>query len=266
MNLAQYKFDLQKSPVDSRDYMLESVYPDAVTLPEVWDLRPQMRPVRDQGNQGTCSAQTAAAIKEWQELVDVEFKNYFSPQFIYNLRENQGQSGMYPRNTMEILYKIGIVAESEYPYNNFSTITDELKQKASAYKIQGYAQINTIDAAKKALFMNGPIYTAFPVFNPNKMQFWVPDFTGQQMLGGHAVCCAGYLSDCFIIRNSWSSQWGDMGYTYLPFNQWGMAWEIWTSIDADSNPESLQQKANNFNSNIKKRKNIFAKIFNRKKK
>jgi C1A family cysteine protease len=266
MDLSKYKFNLEKSPHDPRDFMLESIYPVEVEveLPEVWDLRPQMQPIRDQGNQGTCSAQTAAAMKEWQELVDVDYKSYFSPQFVYNLRENQGASGMYPRDTMEILYKIGIVAESDYPYYSNNPITDALKLRASVYKIQGYAQINTLEAVKRALFMNGPIYTAFPVYNPQKMEFWKQEYSNQQVLGGHAVCCAGYLKDSFIIRNSWSAEWGESGYCFYNFRDFGMHWEIWTAIDADSNPDTLKDKANTYKSEVKKRRNFFAKLFKRK--
>jgi len=252
LDLSQYKFNLQKSPTDPRDFMLESIYPEKIDLPTKWDLRKDMRPVRDQGNQGTCSAQTASALKEWQEYNDVAFKEYMSPQFIYNLRPNQDSEGMYPRDTMEILYKIGIVPEKDYPYNTFSAITDELIKKAAKYKIQGYAAINTLDCLKKALFMNGPCYIAFPVYNPEKMEFWKPEYTGQQMLGGHAVAGVGYLEDCFIIRNSWSYEWGDQGYTYYPFGQFGMHWEIWTAIDADSNLENLTKKATKYMNRRKK--------------
>jgi C1A family cysteine protease len=242
MEPMSYKFNLKKSPIDVRDYMLEAIYPEAVKLPEEWDLRPQMRPIRDQGQQGTCSAQTAAAIKEWEEFVDVKFEAYMSPQFVYNLRENQESDGMTPRDTMNILYKIGIVSEADYPYGTFILIPEELKEKAAQYKIQGYAQINTIDSLKKALFANGACYIAFPVYNPEVMEFWKPEFTGQEMLGGHAVTVSGYLKNSFIIRNSWSTSWGDKGYTYFPFDQWGFQWEVWTAIDADSNPEGLAKK------------------------
>lgn len=260
MDLSQYKFNLTKSPADPRDFMLESIYPETVKLPEVWDLRSQMRPIRDQGQQGTCSAQTAAAFKEWQEYSDIGFKEHMSPQFVYNLRENQGSEGMHPRDTMEILYKIGIVPENVYPYNNFKPITDELKNIAAKFKIQGYAQINTIESLQKALFANGPCYIAFPVYNPNKMQFWLPDYTGQQMMGGHAVCVSGFLKDSFIIRNSWSTQWGDSGYTYLPYSQWGCQWECWTAIDADSNPETLSKKISEYKSS----KSLFRFLFHKK--
>lgn len=255
-----YKFDLQKSPHDPRDFILETIYPESVTLPDIWDLRNQMRAVRDQGNEGTCSAQTAAAFKEWQEFSDIGFKDHMSPWFVYQLRENAGQSGMYPRNTMEILYKIGIVPEADYKYLTTKPITEELKTIAGKYKIQGYAQINTLDSLKKALFANGPCYIAFPVYNPEKMEFWKPQYTGQPMIGGHAVCVAGYLKDSFIIRNSWSSQWGDAGYTYYPFSQFGMHWEIWTTIDADSNPAKLASKSEKYTCSRK----LFGKMFGKK--
>ena len=256
----KYSFNLQPSPIDERDFLLETIYPEAVELPEIWDLRPQMRPVRDQGRQGTCSAQTVSAMKEWQEFIDIGFKTYMSPQFVYNLRENQHSEGMYPRNTMEIIYKIGIVPEKEYVYGRFIPITDELKNKAQKYKIQGYAQINTIDSLKKALFANGPCYIAFPVYNANKPDFWNPDFVGQKMQGGHAVCVAGYLKDRFIIRNSWSTQWGEGGYCFYPFNTFGMHWEIWTAIDAQSDPKALKQKTQDYSS----KKSLFRRIFSKK--
>lgn len=239
----KYKFNLEKSPLDIRDYMLESIYPESVVLPEVWDLRPQLRQVRDQGTQGTCSAQTASCMKEWQESADVEFDKYMSPQFIYNLRPNQGSEGMYPRDTMEILRKIGSVPENLYPYGTNKKISESLLHTASNYVIEGYAQIGTVDSLKKALFANGPCYIAFPVYNANKMEFWKQDFPNQPMLGGHAVTVVGYLKDKFIIRNSWSIAWGDNGYTYLSFADWGLQWECWTTIDADSNPQSLKDKA-----------------------
>jgi C1A family cysteine protease len=245
MDPKKYSFNLQKSPHDPRDIMLEAVYPDAVTLPAIWDMTPNMRPVRDQGQYGTCAAQTAAAMKEWEEFQDVQFKDYMSPQFIYNLRDGGGE-GMNPRNVMEILFKIGIVPENDYPYTTTKPITDELKAAAAKYKIEGYAQINTLDSLKKALFANGPCFFAFPVYDPESMEFWKPTSVGQQALGGHAVCCAGYLQDKFIIRNSWGVSWGEGGYTYFPFSEWGMQWEVWTGIDASSNPETLAKKAKKF--------------------
>jgi len=262
MSINDYLFNLVPSPEDERDFRIESIYPDDVKLPRTLDLRPDLQPVRDQGRQGTCSAQTAATIKEWHELKDYGFKGYMSPQFIYNLRPNTGQSGMNPRETMDILYKVGVVYETVYPYNTFSTITQKLRDDASRHKIERYAKINTVDAMKKALFADGPCYIAFPVFNANKQQFWLPDYPRQSHVGGHAVTVVGYTTDSFIIRNSWGIRWGDRGHCYFPFSQWGMQWEAWTAIDADSSQSVLNRKVKYYNSTHNKFtvKNFISKI------
>jgi C1A family cysteine protease len=262
MLINNYKFALKRSSIDQRDFLLSSVYPIHVKLPETYDLRHDLPPVRDQGNQGSCSAQTASEMKEWQERVDVGYTGYFSPQFIYNLRENYGEEGMTPRDTMKILNRVGIVREKDYPYEKIerldpNTINSELKEEAARYQISGYARIDLLDDLKKALFANGVCYIAFPVYNPEKLEFWKPDFTGQNMLGGHACSVAGWLKDRFIIRNHWSTAWGDNGYTYLKFIDWGAQWEAWTTIDADSTPEKLDEKV----AVTKCTKGFFAKLF-----
>lgn len=52
--------------------------------------------------------------------------------------------------------------------------------------------------------------------------------------GGHAVTVVGYNKKGFILRNSWGSNWGDNGYVIFPYSDFGMQWEIWTTIDANS--------------------------------
>jgi hypothetical protein len=258
--MAQYVCNLSPSPNDERDLVLESIYPDNVSLPKTYDLRKELPAVRDQGIQGTCSAQTAAAMKEWQENIDIQFREHMSPQFIYNLRQMVGEEGMTPRDTMKILYKIGIVPEKDYPYGKLevsSGIDLALILKASRYRIAGYAKIGTLDSLKKAIFANGPCYIAFPVYDVNSKEFWKPSYKGQTSLGGHAVTVVGWTKDSFIIRNSWSANWGDNGYTYYKFSDWGMHWEAWTTIDADSSQTKLEEK-------ITDKAGFFKRLFSKK--
>jgi len=47
----------------------------------------------------------------------------------------------------------------------------------------------------------------------------MPDPTKEKFLGGHAMLCVGYnlKTKMYIVRNSWSTGWGDNGYCYIPF-------------------------------------------------
>ena len=52
------------------------------------------------------------------------------------------------------------------------------------------------------------------------------------MLGGHALLAVGYMQIAgalyIIVRNSWSTAWGDNGYCYLPADQVASWLEAWT--------------------------------------
>lgn len=251
--MRNYKFNLRPSPYDHRDHVLDAIKVAHVRLPKEFNLRNQLQPVRDQGSQGTCSAQTASCMKEWQEKIDIGLNEYLSPQFVYNLRSNEGE-GMFPRDTMKILQKIGIVLEKEYPYNTRKRITEQLKEAASRFKIKSYARVKTIDGLKKSLFINGPCYIAFPVYNPESYKFWRPHHANQQSIGGHAVVVVGWTKTAFIIRNSWGTNWGRGGYCYFPYSDWGMHWELWTAVDEKTYCEKMEKEN-------KRRKGILSKIF-----
>ena len=101
---------------------------------------------------------------------------------------------------------------------------------ALKHKIKNFARVETIDSLKYSLYQNGPCLIAFPVFNYG-MEMWKPEFENQSTSGGHAMTVVGYTDDSFIIRNSWGYHWGDKGYCYYKFEDWGSHWEIWTTVD-----------------------------------
>lgn len=224
-----YKLNVKPSPRDPRDWKASAIYPK-ITLPEELDLRPAMFKVRDQGDQGSCVAMGGAAMKEWQEVKDVQLAEYMSPQFIYNNREDPDEEGMYGRDLMQILQKIGICRESLWSYGRLGHPSEEAYDDAKNFIIQNYAQVDTVEALKTALYKNGVCGMAVPVYNFEE-RMW---FGSGSPLGGHWMAVCGYLKEGFIIRNSWGEDWGDDGYCIFPYADWGMQWEQWTSIDADS--------------------------------
>ena len=239
------------SPPDERDWVAEEILV-ATEYPESLDLRPKLQSIRNQGRQGSCAAQTAACMKEYQERRDVHFDAYMSPQFIYNNRVNQNSEGMYGRDVMRIMSKIGSLPEKYYEYGRIEkkeAINQPLYDIAKNYIIQGYAKVFTIPALKRALNESGPCYIAFPVYNFG-FHFWKPQFPGQKRVGGHALTVVGYhKTHGFLLRNSWGKMWGEIGYTYFPYSHWGMQYEIWTTVDKDSlpKPEDLENGDNDNN-------------------
>ena len=225
-------FNVIPSPRDDRDWNCDVLHDKMVKIPQKLDLRTKQQPVRNQGSQGTCAAQVAACMKEWQERKDVDFKGYMSPQFVYNNRVNTDTTGMFGRDVMSILKNKGCCSEEMYKYGTVEgadEITDEVKTAAEKYKILGFARIYKAETLKRALVMNGPCYISFPVYNmTNRM--W-EQHEGEKKLGGHAMTVVGYDKKGFIIRNSWGKYWEGDGHCMYPYEDWGVHYEVWTTVD-----------------------------------
>ena len=171
-----YILNASKSIKDDRDYIFHiSEIPDEI--PKIIDYRSFLQPVRNQGSQGTCYAQSAACMKEMQEKTEYGLSEYFSPQFFYNHRyywnngEQDGEDvnedyGMTGRDVMRILKNVGICKETEYPYGTLDTVDEipaHLKVKALDHRIKSYARIEELDDLKFSLVSNGLCLIAFPV-------------------------------------------------------------------------------------------------------
>ena len=248
--------NVKKSSRDERDYILEIlVGTNNFKNASICDYRNELLQVRDQGDQGTCYAHSAACMKEWQEKKDYGLNEYLSPQFFYNNRsywndekidgDINEDNGMTGRDVMRILKDIGICKEDEYPYfkiEKASEIPREIFESAAKNKISSYARIFSIEGLKHSLLDNGPCLITFPVYNYGE-QMWYQK-KDEDMLGGHAMTVVGFndLERHFIIRNSWGSNWCDKGYCYYKYEDWGSHWELWTTVDLNSSVENLDEE------------------------
>lgn len=213
-----------KSPDDPRDHLAERVYAAVGSEPpKTLDLRSWCQPVRDQGSTSTCAAQTATCIKEYQELHDTAVRADFSVGFIYGHRENAPAKGMYGRDVMRILHKLGAPPTLQEE-------RDDVLDVAKHYVIDEYARVDTIRGLKQALANDGPCYISFPVFNHGP-RMWKPSHPDEEQSGGHAMAVVGYTTKGFLIRNSWGDDWGDDGHCVYPYDDFGAHWEIWTAVD-----------------------------------
>ena len=240
-----FTLNIRKSPEDSRDHIFVSNF----LVPGTLDYRDELNPVRNQGEQGSCYAQSAACMKEWQEKRDYGLNEYLSPQFLYNNRFNYNDDittndyGMFGRDVMKLLKNVGICLEKNYEYGKIEKKEDILPkyfEEAKRNKIKAYAQVKTIENLKKSLYQNGPCLITFPVYRYD-MKMWKQLHVTEIQRGGHAMTIVGYTSHAFIIRNSWGKNWGDGGYCYYPFNEWESHWEVWTTIDKKDSEETKDE-------------------------
>ncbi len=164
----------------------------------------------------------------------------FSALFLYNLvKQNDPDcdGGTRIPIAMSMLQQTGSCFDKEFIRNKCSVLPhDTLKAKAKQYAIEDYMSLfATFDDAKmkiqktkQSLAENKPVVVGLslldnfnyisksdPVWHTDKGYGWPS--------GGHAVCVVGYDEgkEEFEILNSWGEEWGDSGYFYVKYSDYG---------------------------------------------
>lgn len=182
---------------------------DKIKLPEEFDLRDVMPPVRNQGVSQTCVCQTLTGVLDYlhnaQAGTDRKCNN-FSINTLYESRSNKPQDGMSIKEALGYLKKNGLNGE----------------------KINSYALVPNILALKYALVMFGPCAMGAPVYMDNDPYYWRK---GNKFMGGHCTTVVGYNKKGFIMRNSWGPNWAEGGYITIPYDEYEKCvFETWTVL------------------------------------
>lgn len=256
-----------ESPFDPRDYkypkLLQAVGYNETPTGAI-DYRPNLPPVFDQGDRGSCVAcATVWTPKAFAEINEGDFPaKGLSAAYLYSrCKQLDGipkSEGTYLRVAMQVLQKYGVCPEAAMPYSTLTSlespkvpgISGIAEAQAGQYKISAYAQIaSTTDTdrsgllatIRQALAREGPFVMALLVCTN-----FTPDANGRlplprgTVLGGHAVGIVGDLPDigCLILRNTWGREWGIDGYAYLPYewltrksDTFQYVFEAWTAVD-----------------------------------
>lgn len=243
-------YGCKKEIEDKRDYKAYvcSTKPDI--FPEKYEI--SIPTVKDQGIVNSCVAHSLASFLEETYK---DSNTQFSTGFIYGYRPigYSQDEGMYPREAIKTLLKVGDVPKDKFNHNkempeikklvedNF----DSLKLLADIYKIHSYARIYTNNEIKKLLYNDITVPISIPIYN--NMQYDKDTFIVQGPCGKcdgyHMILLVGWNEKGFILQNSWGKDWGNNGRAILPYGYpIDSAWAISTEENSVYTYTTLWQK------------------------
>lgn len=235
-------------------------------LPGKVDLRKWCSPIEDQQDLGSCTANAVAAAVEYSERKATGKHLDASRLFLYkvtrNLMKTTGDTGAFLKSALGALVLFGMPPEEYCPYHT-ERFDEEPNPFCYAFA-QNYRCINyfrhdpggtapeEVLASVKQYLANGiPSVFGFTVYRSiqntdvSKTGCIPFPFSGENILGGHAVLAVGYddkkkiksevgrsTTGALLIRNSWGEGWGEEGYGWLPYEYvlQGLAVDWWSVL------------------------------------
>lgn len=201
----------------------------------VVDLRQWCSPIEDQGHLGSCVGNGVVGALEFLQLRNGQRLTDLSRLFVYyNSRlmhqDQDKDEGTFIRMAFGTLSSLGTCTEAKWPYDtgkvfvrpSWGSYREAYPNKIDSYYSIGGNGQTRIDFIKRALraqhvvvfgmivdqdFMN---YRGGIVAMPKQVRI---------NSGGHCMVIVGYDDNkqCWIVRNSWGTWWGDKGYAYVPY-------------------------------------------------
>jgi len=182
-----------------------------------------MTSVKQQGSCGSCAAFGAAGAVEGVVRVvknDPFFSIDLSEQHLFSCGGGSCSTGWYLGSALDYFVTSGVPDENCLPYsgvdNNCSSTCSDWSSRA--LHINGWNWVTNenedVNAVKSAI-AQGPVpcrmevYTDFYSYSGG-----IYSYTSGNLEGGHFVVLVGWddAYDCWIVKNSWDSSWGENGY------------------------------------------------------
>ena len=219
------------SHFDPRDKLHARWQSTPITTVKSVDLRATAGPVVDQGNMGCCTgcALSAAAYQVFELQQHIPLSSLF-PYWCERVIEGSTRSdaGASLRDGCKVLQTKGICTEVLWPMKKgwrtapkAQAYNDATKRRIKAYHaVYGLHQLQATLAAGELVILGITVWESFEDDNVATTGIVpMPDVNNEGILGGHAMCAVGFdmSKQWIVVKNSWSDQWGDKGYCYLPF-------------------------------------------------
>jgi hypothetical protein len=209
----------------------------ALPVPAGKDLREGWWKVGDQKTTGSCVGWAIAdGVLRWHfvKLGRIAKNECLSVRFAWMAAKETDEFDSRPttfiemdgtslKAALDVARKYGAVRESVLPFAATSLCcdfdTNSFFALASQLKINGYFNLGKdFHVWREWLAFKGPILARLEVDDSwqeaARSRGRLETYLAQTTHGGHAVTLVGYTPDCFIVRNSWSTDWGDCGFAY----------------------------------------------------
>lgn len=236
-------------------------------LPNSVSLVQWFSPVEDQGELGSCTANAGVGLVEYFERrafgKHIDASRLFLYKATRNLMNEKGDTGAFLRSTMGALVLFGVPPEEYWPYkiasfdkepSAFCYAFAQNYQPLSYYRLDPpgttpdvlLTRIKTNLAAGLPSMFGFTVYSSISQAGNNDGKIPYPT-KGEKIEGGHAIVVAGYddnmkiknanvggkeTTGALLIRNSWSEDWGQNGYGWLPYEYvlTGLADDWWSLL------------------------------------
>ncbi|KAJ6247798.1 hypothetical protein M0813_18433 [Anaeramoeba flamelloides] len=202
------------------------------SLPETFDWRKYgaVSPIKDQATCGSCYAFSVIGALEGQHFLSHGKLLEFSEQNVIDCMWNAphkswGCDGSEQWKVFDGLMNLGgIMSEEDYPYLGVTGYCGFDKTKKAATIHSYYNVSNDEQIVMQALYQMGPLAVSYDVVSSNVYYSggYYEDDTCSKTSLNHAVLMVGwgnYQGDptkpYWLIKNSWSTHWGDEGYMYI---------------------------------------------------
>ncbi|MEO6549043.1 MAG: C1 family peptidase [Ferruginibacter sp.] len=219
---------------DQRDFQFRAALSFIKNIPSKTDLRKKCPPVYDQGQLGSCTANAIGAAFQFDLLKQKQESFIPSRLFIYyneRVMEHsvKQDAGAQIRDGVKSVNKLGVCPESMWPYT-ISKFAQKPPVKAyteaTKHIALSYQRVSrTLNQMKGCLALGFPFIFGFTVYESFESEAVAKNgklnmpAAEEKVVGGHAVLAVGYNDSTkrFIVRNSWSKDWGLGGNFTMPY-------------------------------------------------